>query len=68
MVHCIDKGNDARGIGQGESCSVSKENIAGGNIVQENIAVPKNRRYSYYMAPRKFWSILLVQFHEDWPA
>jgi len=63
LVRCtaLIKGAKLRELRLDEkSCSTPKENIVKGNIAQGNIAVPKNRRYSYYTAPYKFCSILLL--------
>lgn len=55
-AHCVDKRSEARGIGIGRGIVFDARGKYRGRKYrpQGNIAVPKNRRYSYYMAPYKF--------------
>lgn len=61
-AHRADKRSEARGIGIGRGIAFDTQGKYRGRKYrpQGNIAVPKNRRYSYYMASYKFWSILLL--------
>lgn len=61
-VHCVDRRNEPRGIeiGRGIVFDVQGKYRGRKYRPQGNIAVLKNRRYSYYMAPYKFWLILLL--------
>jgi len=61
-AHCVDKRSGAQGIGIGRRIVFDAQGKYRGRKYrpQGNIAVPKNRRYSYYMPPYKFWSILLL--------